>query len=131
MPSFSDILQASSSQLRTCCDMQMHLHISLACEASAETRLVPSSRPDPSGLSRTYVDDRSFASARVWCLYDRIMQWASWSNDVGLHENNGKTAAVATSKRLRKELTQVLPRFAHTTVEILGCSLFLVGVGCF
>ena len=82
------------------------------------------SRPDPSGLSRTYVDDRSFASARVWCLYDRIMQWASWSNDVGLQENNGKTAAVATSKRLRKELTQVLPRFAHTTVEILGCCTF-------
>ena len=43
MPSFSDIPQVSSSQLRTCCGMQMHLHISLACEASAETRLVPSS----------------------------------------------------------------------------------------
>ena len=43
VPSFSDIPEASSSQLRACCGMRVHLHISLVCEASAETRLVPSS----------------------------------------------------------------------------------------
>lgn len=88
--------------------------------ARVETR----SRPDPSGLSRIYVDDRTFASARVWCLHDRIMQWAAWSHDVGLQENNEKTAVVATGKRLRKQLMQVLPRFAQTTIEILGCCTF-------
>ena len=78
------------------------------------------SRPDPVGLSRIYVDDRSFVSSRVWCLHDRIVQWAAWSHDVGLQENDSKTAAVA-AKRLRKQLNQVLPRFAHSFIEILGC----------
>lgn len=87
-----------------------------ACWLRVEAR----SRPDPVGLSRIYVDDRSFVSSRVWCLHDRIVQWAAWSHDVGLQENDSKTAAVA-AKRLRKQLYQVLPRFAHSFIEILGC----------
>ena len=83
-------------------------------------RVEARSRPDPVGLSRIYVDDRSFVSSRVWCLHDRIVQWAAWSHDVGLQENDSKTAAVA-AKRLHKQLNQVLPRFAHSFIEILGC----------
>ena len=39
VPSFSDILQVSSSQLRTCCGMRMHIHISLACEGQCGNQI--------------------------------------------------------------------------------------------
>lgn len=76
--------------------------------------------PSRSLLTRIYVDDRSFCSARCWDLMERFHAWCAWSFSVGLLENQSKTVVVASTPARRLTLRRVWPEHAVRDAELLG-----------
>ena len=80
-------------------------------------------RPHMSAQTRMYVDDRTFTTARAWCLQERFQHWQAWSTAVGLQENARKAAAVASTPARRAILRRALPEQTRHDVELLGCCM--------
>ena len=76
--------------------------------------------PSRSLLTRIYVDDRSFSSARCWDLMERFHAWCAWSFSVGLLENQSKTVVVASTPYRRQTLKRLWPEHAVREAELLG-----------